>query len=451
MTRAPLWTAAREGHDWRDEEVLAGVSWLTDRLDPRRWSERLERTRTTFEGARRRWAEGEQVPLFDPRDLVAWYAFQANAYAADRRNWYEPEAYRLATPFKRLGQLIGELDAIDGASERAERVMTDGRRQPDDGLYELLVAAAYKRRGWREVAFVPEQRGVAKTHDLAVRDGRRRWAAECKRVGRSGYAAEERADGERIAAGVHRASRDGKASAVVEVAFHVELRDVPDDYLAERLSLPISRTGHNDWEDELSAGTARSVDWPALRAVLAKDDLYFGSSRMIELAAGRYAATADHSVDGDWAPSLERPLHAHDVRRLSVVSWISASAEAARRKATHFRRIVAGAAAQLPGDRPGVVHVGYELLGGNGADARRDLLNRIEMMRFDPGASRLAWVYGNYMVPEHTTAPEESAALTETTATYPVGRPRTRDPLQSHLLFSDGLGARGPYWSPGRR
>jgi hypothetical protein len=168
---------------------------------------------------------------------------------------------------------------------------------------------------------------------------------------------------------------------------------------------------------------------------------------MIELAAGHYTSLADHSMEGAWTPSSGRPFHAHEVRQLSLVSWLSGSREAARRKATHFRRMVAGALGQLPGDRPGVIHVGYELLGGNGADGRRDLLNRLEMLNFNVGASRLRWVYGNYMVPEHTTARNESAALTESTATYPIGRPTARDPLPQHLLFSDGSGAPGAYWA----
>lgn len=173
---------------------------------------------------------------------------------------------------------------------------------------------------------------------------------------------------------------------------------------------------------------------------------YFGSSRMIQLAAGSCVAEADHSIDGDWTPSSERPFHAHDVARLSVVSRLSSSREAACRKAKHFRSMIAKAARQLPGDRPGVVHVGYELVGGNGADARRDVANRLELLNFDVGESRLRYVYGNYMVPEHVTAANEAAALTETTATYQVGNGRTPNPLPFHLLFSEGAVFPGGYW-----
>lgn len=447
MTDSPLWIAPRHGQDWRDEDVLAAIRWMTEPLDSSAWTARLERVRSIFESAKLSWAAGDRVPLFDPEDTAAWYVFQANAYAADRGDWVEPEAFRIAPVFMRLGQLLTEFGDIAGAQERAARILTDGRRQPDDGLYELLVAGAYKRRGWRHVAFVPEEPGGRRRHDLAVAGDRRRWAVECKRVGRSGYAAEEHAAGTRLAANVHQLCRQRRRSVVIEVAFNAELSAAGDDYLAERAQAYFDNPAHNRWDDEIAEGQLREVAWPLLNAVMSRDDVYFGSSRMIQLAAGDYFSVADHSMDGDWTPGRGRPFHAYDVRQLSLVSWLSRSREAMRRKATHFRRMVAGALGQLPGDRPGVVHVGYELVGGNGADGRRDLLNRLEMLDFDVGVSRLRWVYGNYMVPEHTTARMESAALTETTATYPVGRPTTRDPLPEHVLFSDGIGIPGAYWA----
>lgn len=446
MGKAPLWIARRDGQDWRDEQVLAAIRWLTEPVDGPAWQKRIERVGATFEAARTSWRDGVRIPLFDPRDLIAWYVFQANAYAADRRDWYEPDAYRLATPFKRLGQLIPQLEDVDGARDRAARLMTEGRRQPDDGIYELLVAGAYRRHGWDKVEFVPERRGGGRTHDLNASAGRRRWAIECKRVGRSGYAAEERGHGIRLAAPVHELCRARGASLVMEVSFKAELSTVPEDHLAAAAGRFLDGRGPIRNSDELVDIQVRAADWQTLRRVLAHDDIYFGSSRMIELAAGHYADGADHDMQGEWTPSDDRPFHAHDVQRLCLVSWISGSPEAARRKAKHFRKMVADASDQLPGDRPGVVHVGYELVGGNGADGLRDFRNRVELATFDPGASRLRWVYGNYMVPVHTTARDESAALVETTATYQVGDHRTADPLPMHLLFSDEGALPGPYW-----
>lgn len=445
MSNNRLWIAQRHGQDWRDTESLAAIDWLTATIPSDAWDRRLDHTRTIFEAARDRWATGERVPLYNPADKMAWYIFQASAYAADRENWVELEAYRIAPVFRRLGQLLSDLRRIDGIEDRIARLMTGGRKVPDDGIYELLVAGAYARRGWPHVAFVPEQPGGSKTPDLDIGRGRSRWAIECKRVGPSDYGAVERDRADEIAAAAHAECKRAGASLDIKIAFTDELANVGDDYLAGHVAAFLDG-GAPGWSDDFGEGVILPIDWSEMRRVLRHDDVYFGSSRMIELLLGEYLPMLDYSVDGDWAPADERPFHATTMGRTSVVSWISASEEAARRKARHFKSMVAGATGQLPGDRPGVIHVGYEATGGNSVDGRRHLLNLEQMKDFDPGTSRLQWVYGNYMTPEHTVDRNESAALSETTAIYPVRGRRRAEPLRNHMLFVDEDGLPGHHW-----
>jgi hypothetical protein len=89
----------------------------------------------------------------------------------------------------------------------------------------------------------------------------------------------------------------------------------------------------------------------------------------------------------------------------------------------------------LPGDRPGAIHVGYEAVGGNTVDGLRHRLNREQMKHFDPGSSQLQVVYGNYFMPEHVTDRNESSAVTETIAWYPVKDSTSEPPY--HMLFLD--------------
>lgn len=387
------------------------------------------------------------MPLFDPQDTVAWYVHQARCYADPvlRPDFFEPEGYRIVPLFRRLGQLLPTLRNVTGADERAYRLMTNGRSQPDDGIYELLVAGAYRRRGWAQVAFVPEMANM-KRPDLFVDRGRSHWAVECKRAGRSGYARDERVAGERMAEGAHEVSRQAGRPLVIMAHFVDELHKLGDDYLREKAIRFIDSNQPYEWKDEGGAGAVMDVLWEQLQYVLEVDDIYFGASRMIELLLGRYEPAADYSVSGDWEPAEGRPFHATAVDHVSVVVWACTSAEAARRKAQHFRGIVGRASEQLPGDRPGVIHVGYEAMGGNSVDGLRHNLNRREMRTFEPGQSRLRMVYGNYFMPEHVTARNESAAVTETMAWYPIGRRSRREPLPHHLLFGDKEGRPGAHF-----
>ena len=117
---------------------------------------------------------------------------------------------------------------------------------------------------------------------------------------------------------------------------------------------------------------------------------------MIELLVGHYNHGFSHSMDAKWRPGRGRPLWASAVYQASVVRWRSHSIEAVRQKAKHFRTIVANAARQLPPDRPGVVHVGVETWSGGDVDGLRHFRNKLGMMLFEPGATRLRWVYGEY-------------------------------------------------------
>lgn len=443
-----MWLAQRHGQDWHDEDLLAAVRWLTSLLPKADWCRRVEETAARYHAAKGEWARERRIPLFDPADQIAWYLFQARCYGDPdfRPDFFEPEGYRIAPLFRRIGQLLPELTAITGAEERAARLMTDGKSRPDDGIYELLVAGTYKRRGWDRVAFVQETPD-AKQPDLFVSRGPSHWAVECKRAGRSGYAQDERRAGEAMATRAHERSRALRRPIIVMVRFKAELINLPNDYLSQKVDRFAGRSQPYRWSDDISLGVVGDVDGRALQQVLLHDDIYFGSSRMFQLLVGHYEPSIDFTVSGDWAPAEGRPLHATSVGHVSLVAWRSQSAEAGRRKAQHFRGVVGRASEQLPGDRPGVIHVGYEAVGGNSVDDLRHSLNHEQMKTFVARDSQLQWVYGNYFMPEHVTARNESAAVSETTAWYPVGRPTSSEPLPGHMLFMDEDGQPGTHFA----
>ncbi|RYE42516.1 MAG: hypothetical protein EOP21_08195 [Hyphomicrobiales bacterium] len=310
-----MWLAQRHGQDWRDEELLAAVHWLTSLVPTAEWDRRAADVAARYQAAKAEWSQERRVPLFDPADQIAWYVLQARCYGDPkfRPDFFEPEGFRIAPVFTRIGQLLSALKAIVGAEERAARLMTQGKSQPDDGIYELLIAGTYKRRGWERVEFVPET-PIAKQPDLFVDRGRSQWAVECKRAGRSGYAKDERNAGERMARQAHDRSRAQQRPIVVMVRFAAELVNLPEDYLAQKVDQFASGTRPHEWSDDYSRGVVADADMRALRRVLQHDDIYFGSSRMFQLLVGSYEPSIDFTVSGDWVPAEGRPLHATSVR-----------------------------------------------------------------------------------------------------------------------------------------
>jgi hypothetical protein len=249
-----------------------------------------------------------------------------------------------------------------------------------------------------------------------------------------------------MAALAHEVSRTRGRPVVVMARFTTELMTLPENYLAKKVTQFVDGKKPYEWDDEGGQGIVVDVNWKPLLQVLRVDDIFFGSSRMVQLLLGRYEPSVDYSVVGEWRPADGRPLHATSVSHVSVVAWRSTSVDAARRKAQHFRGVVGRASEQLPGDRPGVIHVGYEAIGGNSVDGLRHRLNGEQMRSFDARESKLRWIYGNFFMPEHVTARNESAAVSETTASYPIGALTAREPLPGHMLFMDEEGLPGSHF-----
>jgi hypothetical protein len=432
----PGWTAPPTGHDWRDNELMLAVAWLKSFVPRREMERRLDAAKANLAAAREKMREGIPVPFFDPADAAAWYILQAETFATDRAFWVPEGVMRVAPFLTRIGKELPLLLSVRGAEERASRIMLADRRQPDSGIYELLVALAYRRGGWGRVEFVPETPGRGRTPDLNVYRPRSRWAVECKRLAPSPYAAREKIRGSKLAEPIHALSLETGEAIIVEVTYNIELADVPDDYLMGHVQSAIRRQTSVPWRDEIASGRVRPVNWPLARKVLKEDYVYFGSSRMIELLAGEYAHDADHSMAAKWRPWPKRPEYADALYHASVVTWWSRSPVAIRQKARHFRKILADAEGQLPADRPGVIHIGIESYAGSRVDFLRHQFNRLQTRLFEPRNARLRWVYGNYFVPEATTRKDESWAITETMVPYKIGSHRTRWPLPDHMLVS---------------
>ncbi len=438
MNHDPNWTAPHGQEGWRDEHLLRFTGWLRSFAGKSDIDDRVDAVRKQFIAAQSDRRDGAaNVRLYDPKDKLAWYIFQGETYAIDRLYWVPEEVVRIAPVLGRLGEELDTLKSVRGLEDRARNLVRGARSQPDGPLFELLVALAYRRRGWN-AEFAPE--GKTRIYDIDVSRPRSKWAVECKRLMPSSYADQEKKQGEALAAPVHAFCRERDLSFVVELAFEVEIKDVPADYVIERLRKALTDKAPI-WKDEIAMGRVRAANWPLTNAVLAKDYVYYGSSRMIELLAGEYLHAADHSLSARWTPALKRPLYADKLEQASVVSWFSLSQKAVEKKSKHFKKVVSDAEGQLPSDKPGVIHVGVEAKRGYDVASMRHIKNFVEARVFEPRASRLRWIYCSYFEPEMTTAHDESWAVTETTLPYKVGSHSTKWPLPGHMLLCPEAGA----------
>ena len=202
---------------------------------------------------------------FDDRDLFGWYLFLAEFFTDHPWNYEIIYGCRVIPIFIAIGSNLDLLLKIDGFSERAARAIGSGKSQPNGTLFEILVAAAYARAG-AKVAFKPEAAGQSKSYDLDVDLNGKNWAVECKRLEGGEYHEGERQRMRDLWKRPCFALVHAKSDAIMEVSFKIELKDVAENYLFEKVGKFIGRAlSAHIWNDRVAEGSICHLNlWPEL-------------------------------------------------------------------------------------------------------------------------------------------------------------------------------------------
>ena len=436
--------------DWQEpafaDDLRACMDWLHGFMHEGEW----ERRRA--DAARRLYAasgghlasEADSGRFFEERDTLGWYLFLCDAILHHPWNYDPMFGSRVLPVIAALGRNLPLLRGIEGAQTRARRLVTSDRGQPNGGLFELLIAAAYARQG-AEVAFREERKGGPRTHDLDVRLGGVDWAVECKRMEMGEYGERERL---RVRAlwktPANHLARIGR-SLIVTVDFHVEMSQVPEDYLVHLVQrfLDGSRSSML-WTDGIASGSMGDIDLEPLREVLRTDLVLIQGTRMNQLLTGRYERY--DTILTAVRCRLAGPRYAEDCDLAIVLRWQCLAEASISAKARDVRRHIAEATEQLPEEVPSAIHIGLETVNGDTVEDARQEKVRDTLGRFDPGAKKLEWVYLHYLAPE--SPPDELLAFDETTQCFGFHSRRCRPLKAGNLVLPDDTTMReGAHWS----
>lgn len=427
-----------------DPELRRALDWFAGLMGPAVWMKRREGVIRRYSRSLKTWElpKGSfPIQLRDTEDVIGWYMFLCESLLDHPLDYEFAQGSRVVPIFKALGRDLDLLQEVKGHEERARRLITSERKNPDSAIFELLVAAAYVRNGWTKVAFVPET-PHGKTHELDVAKGRRKISVECKRMAKSSrYSMEERDHFQRLWQPLLRDLVDRRVGMNFDVIFHTELRLLPDDLLLrvarDRARLIAFPTVIHD--DAQVTVTAWPCDLSEMQDVLRRQFVKICSSRFMELATGRYERHKGFVWAGAVKPWRENPSYAEEVGFLVCAKWDCDAPDAIARKARHILDHVAKAVQQLPKRGPCVVHVGIEAMDGDLVEQkRRDRIQQI-LAGFHPVGRKLDWIYVNVFVPEHT--PECSWAIDETVYKFNYSRyGRIPEPLSNpNLVLPDSV------------
>ena len=422
------------GEEWPDNPQLRrAVDWFRSFMSVAEWEERrLAAAQRLYDAALQRpSAIAGKGRFFAETDTFGWYLFLAEAFLDHIWNYEPVYGSRVVPLFEAIGRDLALLLDINDIKERVRRIVGSERAQPNGGLFELLVAAAYCRAGG-EVSFLPERPGVTKTHDMDVVIERTTWAVECKRMEVGEFGDQERSRIRELWGPLGTVFAQFGSSVFADIQFIVPIADVPEDYL-RNLCLRFKRGGERkiSWNDHVSHGVMKPLNLRPLRRVLKKDMVLAGSTRLTQLLTGGYHRNAAYNsiLSVKYAAN---PRYIEDCDVAVLLRWETLAPASINAKARDIHRKLVEACGQLPTDRPGVVHVGFEAVEGDRVEKARYEKIIDTARNFDPRGKPLEYVYCHYFVPE--SPPDGAWAFDETTQWAAIAHTRPR-PLDKVFLI----------------
>lgn len=431
---------------WPDNpELRRAVDWFKSFIPEEDWIKRRENAaRRLYLSARGVADPSGDGRFFDSKDSFGWYLFLAEALLDHIHNYDYVFGSRVIPVFQAIGRDLDLLLQIQGIEVRVRRMVGNERAQPNGSLFELLVAACYRRANGN-VAFIDEQGGKTKTHDMDVILDGRTWAVECKRMEVGEYGQRERVgvgklweDGGKLLVGIEK-------NTLCHARFRVAIEKVSANYLMDKVKrwLASSQTSLS-WDDATGWGTISELDLLPLQKVLSTDNVLGSSHRILELLTGHYIRNANYRTMLRTKPA-DNARYVDSCDLAVVLHWESLSEAAVDGKARDIRKKLSEATEQLPNARPGIVHIGFEAVEGDSVERVRHEKILATARQFDPEGKQLEYVYCHYFVPE--SPPDQCWAFDETTQWCAV-RPQQPRPLGDVFLVlpTAADGRNGPHW-----
>lgn len=410
----------------QDRDVEAALHWLASvSCDSPAFWRRIKAAQAHY----RVFTEASQNLGQDPDladlgpDVVASFLAQAKSLLDGRRTYDIALASRCIPWIKQLGVNVSDLARVNGAAERARRMLDDASTAPDGPMLELVMGGNYAADGL-DVTFISEAPGQAKTPDLHlfVLGVAEPVAIELKRLRQGQYELEERAR-HRLMFRRAAAIIDARGLSLhIDVTYTRELKDVPEGYLAERLSRflasPLVLPGAYPWRDEFSAGQIKPANLPAVREDTRNGSLYFGT-KMARLLSDAQVQDSGYHLAAGGKPDERDARYMDEVRYASVVTWQCTAAESIEKKARHVKNRLVEAEKQVRSAGIGIIHLAMDAEAScESSDLRRER-NKQAILEFK-SESLVAALYVHYLVPRISEA--HSWLVDETVDKFGAGR-----------------------------
>lgn len=424
-----------------DLDIDRAFKWLTSFLPAGEWEQRKAKIEEWVEAVFTPKASAAEATglhrLAGTEDRIAWYLYLVETSQHEPYRTEIHQAARVLPVFRRLGTDLDQLLKIKGIETQAKKVLGPSKGQPDSVLFEMLIALLWAKNDFSDVSFIPAQ-SAERSSDIRAANGGDEWFIETKRMtSTSGYAQKERDKWLRMWSLFKVCLIEHQYPFVLDVAFHVELTDLDDDFLVKQLSNklrfvtgPCELVSNETWDVRVAL-----VDFDRIKRHLAEQYVKRPSRQLQELIGGSWDRKRGFTFAmscSEVRPGGDRGINFYvdDIAWAAGAYWHCDADRSIEAKARDIRSHLADAITQLPAAGRGAIHVGLETPDGEDVEAERYKRIMETVVSFDAKEKDLRWIFAHLF--ESYSPPDKPWFCDETVYKFGANREDNPDPLATH-------------------
>lgn len=323
------------------------------------------------------------VPL---EDDINWYILVAElAYDSP----YSDCAYssdRIYPYAKAIGAFADQLRKVPNVNGVLHKMLANNTK-PETQIFELLTASFYLKNGY-EVTFIPENSLIwqdgktKKSPDLLVNKDDEEIYVECKRADKqTQYSQIEEDSWASIWSQLSQHMLKIAPWSIVDLTFHDQVSDATADDVIKVVNHAIETESGMVREGAISA-QIRQIDREHLECHYRRNYVRANSPQHELLVFGDMDSNEKRSI-ATIAASIVRPgdantilnIFVQDVVNCVAAQWRCDYAISHERRSRHFKGLAKNGIAQIPPDKPGIVHIWYETVEGVDIEEMRRVKN----------------------------------------------------------------------------
>jgi len=379
---------------------------LVDRLGDNVWARRkaafVERIRAKESNINLKMPIEPQL-FVPPEDDIDWYILVAElaydspysdcAYSSDR-------IYPYAKTIGAFSPLLRKVPNVNGVLNK----MLANNTKPETQIFELLTASFYLKNGY-EVSFIPENSiawpdgKTKKSPDLLIKAGDMEMYVECKRADKqTQYSQVEEDSWGSIWNELSLHMLEVAPWCIVDLTFHDEISGVTAEDVIKVVNRALEVGAGRVRGGSVSAET-RGIDRAHLERHYRSNSVRANSPQHELLVFGDMDSNEKRSI-ATIAASVVRPgtsdvflnIFVEEVANCVAAQWRCDHAISLERRSRHFKGLAKNGIAQIPPDKPGVVHVWYETVEGIDIEKIRQDKNIDSLSLFDASGTSVVGV-----------------------------------------------------------